>query len=77
MSVLEIANSVQLNIQAESTAVVDYDDLIKETLESEIDDNIKQEIVGVIEEIIADELNHQMRLGQLYVALTGIEPKGD
>ena len=73
MNELEIAKIVQENLKEEAQAVIDYTEMIK----SVIDETGKEQIVSTIEEIIGDELDHQMKLGQLYVALTGIEPKGD
>lgn len=77
MNELEIAKLLQTNLKEEAQAVIDYTDFIKNVIESELDEAGKDQIISTIEEIVADELNHQMKLGQLYVALTGIEPKGD
>ena len=77
MNELEIAKIVQENLKEEAQAVIDYTEMIKSVIESKLDEIGKDRIISTIEEIIGDELNHQMKLGQLYVALTGIEPKGD
>lgn len=71
---LEIAKASQFNEKAEAQAVLDYTEMLKMILSSEIDENLKNIAVETITEIISDELNHQMKLGQLYVALTEIEP---
>ena len=39
--------------------------------------NEKEELKAVIAEIIADELNHQEKLRQLYIRLTAILPNKD
>lgn len=74
MEILEIAKALQFNEKAEAQAVLDYTELLKMVLSSDLEEDAKNEIVGAISEIISDELNHQMKLGQLYVALTEIEP---
>lgn len=71
---LEIAKATQFNEKAEAQAVLDYTEMLKIILSSEIDENLKNTAVETISEIISDELNHQMKLGQLYVLLTEIEP---
>lgn len=75
MSELEIAKLCQFNEKAEAQAVEDYTEMIKQVLASEIEE--KETIVNTISELISDELNHQMKLGELYVMLTGIEPNKD
>ena len=45
--------------------------------ESNLDEADKSFVRAVIEEIIADELNHQQRLRALYSALTEIQAKKD
>ena len=77
MDILEIAKLLQFNEKAEAQAVLDYTELLNSVLNSKIDEDLKQEIVNSISEIVSDELNHQMKLGQLYVLLTGIEPNKD
>lgn len=72
--ILEIAKEAQLNAEAEAKAVKDYTEMIAKILESNLDIETKNTAVDVIKELISDELNHEMRLGELYVALTGIEP---
>lgn len=77
MSELEIAKLCQFNEKAEAQAVEDYTEMIKQVLASEIDEEKKEILVNTISELISDELNHQMKLGELYVMLTGIEPNKD
>lgn len=77
MNVLEIAKLCQFNEKAEAQAVEDYTEMIKQVLASEIEEEQKETIVNTISELISDELNHQMKLGELYVMLTGIEPNKD
>lgn len=71
---LEIAKEIEFNAKAEAQAVLDYTELLKKVLASGIDEEQVNLIADTISEIISDELNHQMKLGQLYVKLTGIEP---
>lgn len=74
---LEIAKATQFNEKAEAQAVLDYTEMLKMILSSDLEENIKNTAIETINEIISDELNHQMKLGQLYVLLTGIEPNQD
>lgn len=74
---LEIAKATQFNEKAEAQAVLDYTEMQKMILSSNLEENIKNTAIETINEIISDELNHQMKLGQLYVFLTGIEPNQD
>lgn len=74
MSELEIAKLTQFNEKAEAQAVEDYTEMIKRVLESDLEEGKKSVLVDTISELISDELNHQMKLGELYVMLTGIEP---
>lgn len=75
--ILDIAKLCQFNEKAEAQAVEDYTEMIKKVMASEIDEEKKETIVNSISEIVSDELNHQMKLGELYVYLTGIEPNKD
>ena len=74
MDILEIAKSAEFNEKAEAQAVYDYTEMLNKIMESEIDKETKTIAIETIKEIISDELNHQMKLGELYVLLTGIEP---
>lgn len=75
--ILDIAKEVEFNEKAEAQAVYDYTELMKKVLSSDLEEDAKQEIFSSISEIISDELNHQMKLGKLYVLLTEIEPNKD
>ena len=74
MDILEIAKETELNEKAEAQAVYDYTAMLNKIMASEIDTETKTIAIETIKEIISDELNHQMKLGELYVLLTGIEP---
>ena len=74
MNELEIAKLCQFNEKAEAQAVLDYTEMIDKILSSEIEDDKKEILVNTISELISDELNHQMKLGELYVMLTDIQP---
>lgn len=74
MNELEIAKLCQFNEKAEAQAVFDYTEMIDKILSSEIEDDKKEILVNTISELISDELNHQMKLGELYVMLTDIQP---
>ena len=69
----EIAKLVEFNAKAEAQAVYDYTELIQQIAKKDIDDEIKEKVASNIEEIIADELNHQEKLQALYTFLTTIE----
>lgn len=75
--ILEIAKLVQFNTKSEAQAVEDYTELLRYAENCQIDDADKKYIASVIEELIADELNHQTRLQMLYTALTEIKAKKD
>ena len=72
--ILELAKLMQFNEKSEAQAIEDYTELLKKVDELEVEEELKKHIRSEINEIISDELNHQMRLGQLFVMLTGIEP---
>ena len=74
MDILEIAKEMEFNEKAEAQAVLDYTETINKVMASDIEEETKSVVIENIREIIADELNHQMKLGELYVLLTGIEP---
>ena len=73
----EIAKQIEFNAKAEAQAVYDYTDLIKMLGGIDIEEDKKQEIADSIQEIIADELNHQNKLQSIYTYLTTIEPNKD
>lgn len=72
--ILEIAKWLQKNNADEAKAVSDYSDFLSKVYTSTLEKSDKDEIFEVIEEIIADELNHMERLKALYVKLTEIQP---
>ena len=73
----EIAEKLQFNQKAEAQAILDYTRLIAEINNSEIEEPDRTAVISTISELISDELNHQERLFELYVALSGIEPNKD
>lgn len=75
--ILKIAKDIQYNASSEAHAIEDYTELLKMSEESNLDEADKSYVRAVIEEIIADELNHQQRLQALYSALTEIQAKKD
>lgn len=70
----EIAEKLQFNQKAEAQAILDYTRLIAEINNSEIEEPDRTAFISTISELISDELNHQEKLFELYVALSGIEP---
>ena len=75
--ILKSAKEIQYNGSSEAQAIEDYTELLKMSEESNLDEADKSYVRAVIEEIIADELNHQQRLQALYSALTEIQAKKD
>ena len=73
----EIAEKLQFNQKAEAQAILDYTRLIAEINSSEIEEPDRTAFISMISELISDELNHQEKLFELYVALSGIEPNKD
>lgn len=75
MNRLGIASLTQFNMKAEAQAVDDYTAMINEVMACEdLEETEKQEIIAQIDELVADELNHQQVLQELYVYITNIEP---
>jgi rubrerythrin len=72
MGILEIAKLCEFNSKAEAQAVLDYTQMIKDIADSDIAD--KDKIIEIVKELISDELNHKVKLQELYVYLTSIEP---
>lgn len=72
--ILEITKWVQRNNADEAKAISDYSDFLSKVYTSTLEKSDKDEIFEIIEEIIADELNHMERLKYLYVKLTEIQP---
>ena len=75
--ILEMAKDIQYNAKSEAQAIEDYTELLRMSDESNLDEADKSYVRAVIEEMIADELNHQQRLQALYSALTEIQAKKD
>ena len=73
----EIAEKLQFNQKAEAQAILDYTRLIAEINNSEIEEPDRTAFISTISELISDELNHQEKLFELYVVLSGIEPNKD
>ncbi len=74
---MDIANEIQQNIQAEATAIEDYNRLLRNLRESDLPKNQIEFVESQIYEIIGDELNHQDRLKTLYSAVSGIKENKD
>jgi len=75
--ILEIANEMQGNAKAEAQAVIDYNNTIKKIMEGSLNEKTRNILINGINEIIADELNHNMKLQGYFTLLTSIEPKKD
>ena len=71
--ILEIAKKIQENNKDEAVAIANYTELLKDIYNSDLDVQDKQKCNDFIQEIIADELNHQEKLQELYTLLTGIQ----
>lgn len=76
-NLLEIAKLAQFNDKSEAQAILDYTEMIRAILNSDLEQSDKEYLISIIEELIADELNHQQRLSEIYTFLTSIEPKKD
>ena len=74
---IEIATELQYNIKAEATAITDYNMLLDLIDKSDIPSGQKLAIISAVYEIIADEMNHQDVLQNLYTSVTGISAKED
>ena len=74
---MEIANLIEFNDKEEANAIINYNDLLTATEESELPKKVKERIESEIYEIIGDELNHQERLKMLYSLVTGIKEQKD
>lgn len=73
VSKLDIARYASMNNKDEADAIAKYTDFIIKINSSELSDAEKSEIIAIVEEIIADELNHQKRLEEIYIYLTDIK----
>ena len=74
---IKIASELQYNIKAEATAITDYNLLLDMIDKSDIPSGQKLAIISAVYEIIADEMNHQDVLQNLYTLVTGISAKKD
>lgn len=74
---MDIATEIQQNIQAEATAIEDYNRLLQNLRESDLPKNQIGFVESQIYEIIGDELNHQDRLKTLYSAVSDIKENKD
>lgn len=72
-----LAQLVQFNNKAEAQAIEDYTVFLQKVAESNLAEEDKEFIKAVIDEIIADELNHQEQLQTLFTMLTSVEPNED
>ena len=77
LSALDVAHEVQENNEAEADAIKDYTRLLESIDSSELDETDKEFCRETINEIVADEMNHQEKLAMLYSMLTGIMPNKD
>ena len=69
-----IASKIQFNNKSEAQAIEDYTILIDDVKKSSLEDEDKEYIISQINEVISDELNHQMVLQELFTMLTEVEP---
>lgn len=78
---LELATEIQVNAKNEAEAVIEYTVLLQKIERiSKTSNNLKdvcERLSAQIEEIVADELNHQIKLTQLYSDLTEINISED
>lgn len=77
LSALAVAHEVQENNEAEADAIKGYTRLLDSIDSSELDETDKEFCTAAINEIVADEMNHQEKLAMLYSMLTGIMPNKD
>lgn len=77
LSALAVAHEVQENNEGEADAIKDYTKLLDSIDSSELDETDKEFCTLTINEIVADEMNHQEKLAMLYSMLTGIMPNKD
>lgn len=77
ITAIDMAIELQYNIKAEATAITDYNRLLDMIDKSDIPSGQKLAIISAVYEIIADEMNHQDVLQNLYTLVTGISAKKD
>lgn len=71
---LKIAAKIQENNKDEAVAIENYSLLLEEITNSDMPSADKEKLFDIINEIIADELNHQEKLQEAYTMLTNIKP---
>lgn len=71
---LELAKLAEFNSKAEAQAVFDYSEMLKQIDASNLEEGAKNFAKNIVDELIRDELNHQIKLQRLYTFLTGLEP---
>ena len=72
-----LAKEIQYNNKSEAQAIEDYTLFLESVKKSSLKDEDKEFIISSINEIIGDELNHQIVLQELYTMLSNVEPKKD
>ena len=76
-NIYEISAIIQRNNEDEAVAIKGYTELLDLVFKSDLTNESKEKIFASIKEIIADELNHQQKLQELYSFLTSIQPNID
>ena len=74
---MDIANLIQFNDKEEANAIINYNDLLTATKNSDLSKAQMERLEAEIYEIIGDELNHQERLKMLYSLITGVKEQKD
>lgn len=77
MVLLDLARGVEVNAQKEAEAVYEYTQLKGSIEIAELEKDDKEYAMDLVDEIIADELNHQKRLQEFYTRLTKIKANKD
>ena len=77
MVLLDLARGVEINAQKEAEAVYEYTQLKGSIEIAELEKEDKEYAMDLVDEIIADELNHQQRLQEFYTRLTKIKASKD
>lgn len=75
---MNCAVSMQDSIEEEAHTIMKYTEIIKSIKDSAyFSESDKTILVSSLEEIVSDELNHQLKLQDLYILLTNIQPNAD
>lgn len=77
ITIEDLARDIEFNVKAEAEAIMYYADFLKRVDLSSLDLEDKEYIKANINEIMADELNHQNKLQKLFVTLTNVAPNKD